>query len=178
MEPLEALLKDEEEILASDPSEDLPWSTEAIRLLPYLKLRAYVGYIFMMGSMILEDEEGPSTLGEVSADAMQLDRYRKAAVDRARAVSRRYQVGITGDHFATYIEQLAQRILKYADEHLSGLAMETTPLPDLVEDRLQPYPTTLELIATPMEVIGERPDATVLEIIKGVCAFYDFATKS
>ena len=181
MEPLEALLKDEEEVLASVPL-DLPWSAEAIRLLPYLKLHAYVGYIFMMGSLLLEDEEledevEPSPLEETT-DSMRLDRYYKAAADKARAVSRKYHVGITGEHFTTYLEQLAQRILKYTDEHLAGLTMETSPIPDLVEERLQPYPPTSELIATTMEVLGERSDATVLEIVKGVRAFYDFATKS
>jgi len=177
MEPLEALLKDEEEVLASEPS-DLPWSSEAIRLLPYLKLDAYVGYIFMMGSMLLEDEEGPSTPIEITANSMQLDRRQKAATDRAHAVSRKYHVDITGEHFTTYIKQLAQRILEYADEHLAGLTMETSPVQDLVEERLQPYPTTLELTATTMDVLSKRPDAKVLEIVKGVRAFYDFATKS
>ena len=177
MEPLEALLRDEEEVLASEPS-DLPLSSEAIRLLPYLKLDAYVRYIFMMGSMLLEDEEDPSTPIEITADSMQLERYQEAAKERARAVSRKYNVGITGKHFTTYIEQLAQRILKYADEHLAGLTMETSPVSDLVEERLQPYPTTLELTATTINVLIERPDATVLEIVKGVRAFYDFATKS
>lgn len=177
MGPLEALLKDEKEVLASEPS-DLPLSPEAIRLLPYLKLDAYVGYIFMMGSLLLEDEDGPSTEEEITANSMQLDRYQEAAKDRARAVSKKYHVGITGEDFKTYITQLAQRIFKYADEHLAGLTMETSPIPDLVEARLQPYPTTADITDTTMKVLGERPDATVLEIVKGVRAFYDFATKS
>ena len=174
MKPLEALLKEEEEVLASEPL-DLPWSSEAIRLLPYLKLDAYVGYIFMMGSLLLEDEDGPSILEETTANSMRLDRRYKAAADRARAVSKKYNVAITGNDFTAYIQQLAQRILEYADEHLAGLTMETSPITDLVEERLQPYPTTADFDTT-MEVLGERPDAVVLEIVKGVRAFYDFAT--
>ncbi|MEK6869192.1 MAG: hypothetical protein AABX63_01470 [Nanoarchaeota archaeon] len=177
MEPLEALLKDEEEVLASELS-DLPWSPEAIRLLPYLKLDAYVGYIFTMGSLLLEDEEGPSTGEEITTNSMQLDRRQEAAKDKARAVSKKYQVAITGKDFTVYIEQLAQRILKYADEHLAGLTMETSPTPDLAEARLQPYPTTSDITNASMKVLGERPDATILEIVQGVRAFYDFAANS
>lgn len=121
MEPLEALLIEEQSSINREPKGDQEAGKAA--LLPYVKHQPYFSLIVTEGDIYLvPDSETPDQLKPFLADRnRQLIRKSTQVVEAAGQVGDKHSVNIGSDDIRAYLVVFAKRILDYANIHLQDI---------------------------------------------------------
>jgi len=145
MVPLEALLKEEQEVLANAPNDPIFQAHKMYRDLPHLYHKPFIDLILSRGLTIrARDSHPPDLISRIGNEALQFgigllhDFDYNAAEDyqeimqRVKELDRKYGVTITEEDVEKYLVDLSGRILDYATQKLGGLEL-AKPLRELFE---------------------------------------------
>ena len=141
MKPLEALLKEEELVLAKPECDPglLKYSYDSF---PYLYIKPFIDYIKAKADFLdmeskqnSEDEFTGLRKALLSFSKSRVDRLRKEIDEYLNNIEEKYKVKISDNDLNDYLIELSERSLSYVRERLPGILTETYEIEDVFNDK-------------------------------------------
>ncbi|MBI3036648.1 hypothetical protein HYY73_02740 [Candidatus Woesearchaeota archaeon] len=179
MQPLEALLIEEQEALARQPWSE--FEAAVAGFLPHYKHHPFFDLVRVLGMFLPKYVTYPLAADERGMN--KAAKLRRAVMERVKDVAERYEIAITMPDVVDYLSGFASRIIESADRNLPGFNQETLGIGELLDEKIASSDVTS--FGTYYDVIGSvfsRPDVWVVTAIKHVekfrlrCLVYDSST--